>query len=1261
MRIRLFMAVSILVLDWLPVKAQTTDVSLSGTVTDPSGAAVPGARVVAQNVNTGVAISTTTNDAGVYLFAALAPGSYRLSGEHTGFRKHVYNDLELEVGARLNINLPLEVGAAAEVVEVKAELQSSLSYMASSVGNVVTGRQVLELPLQGRSAYDLIATQAGVQGANFSGNRTGSLNVTLDGVNIQDNLLNGLFYFAVANSVRVDRIEEFRIITSPTDAELGRGSGQIQMLTRSGTNQYHGSLFHEHRNTVLTANTWFNNQRGLDAVTGQLISPRNNLIRNQYGGRAGGPIRKNRTFFHFGYEGQRQRERNAVTATVYTAPARQGQFRFFPNVRNGNANAVVPTVDLQGNPVRPPGAAGDLQTVSVFGRDPARLAPDASGVIAKQLAAIPLPNNFRVGDGLNTAGFTWSRGVLVDFSTIDFRVDHQFNSNHRMSFSFGDQGYDSFNVAGPQQFPASPRGRGPNDTKFYSASLTSVLRPTLLNEFRAGVMRPLQTILAPWADGDGLLARAGDYPYMLSFGTVSSPLYPAFGAEPSSRISPVYQLGNTLTWSRGRHALRGGGEVRFVSSSGYDAFVVTPRATLGAGAVAVQNILTIGGIAQNGTGAQQMLTELSGGLNSATQVFNSPGGANPSYLPGQTRFRNWRQREFAWFFKDDFKLTASLTLNLGVRWEWYGVPFDPRGRTLALAGGSGSLFGLSGTSFADMFQPGRLSGGPTIIQPIGPGTANPGRQLYQDDYNNFAPAAGLSWSLPWFGKDKTVLRLGYGIGYERNPIYLVHTVSGMNPGFSEARTFTTASLLTVANLRLPLTPLGQPLTPVPLTDRSQTVYSFDDRLRTPYIQNWNASVQRAIGSRAVLDVRYVGSKGTRLIRNANINEVNIFENGILEAFRITQAGGHAPLLDRIFGGLNVPGAGVVDGVRVTGSDAARLNSLTQGFFTANSPGGFASYLNTTTQFTNLRGGLLSRAGVGLPENFVVPNPQFGSASLTSNLASSSYHSLQVELIRRFGSGWTFQGSYTWSKTLGEEEGDDASLGGNYRTQRNRRIDKRLLSFHRAHVWRTNGLYELPFGPGRKLFHHSQGVVARLVEGWQVGSIFNIFSGQPISLGAVGAFNTFGGNTPVALADLAKDLGSVLRTNNGVVYFTGLRQIPDPSIARITTAGGLQGRSTLLAIADESGRPLLVNPEAGQLGTLGQRFLQGPGSFRLDLNLIKRVRIREGKELHLRADAINATNTPQFDNPNLDINSTNFGRITGAGGNRIVVVGARFNF
>jgi len=676
--------------------------------------------------------------------------------------------------------------------------------------------------------------------------------------------------------------------------------------------------------------------------------------------------------------------------------------------------------------------------------------------------------------------------------------------------------------------------------------------------------------------------------------------------------------------------------------------------------VPVQNINTIAGIGQNTGGAQNLLLDLTGSLSNAFQVLNSPGGANPVFLPSQTRYRNWSQHEFSGFFKDEFKVNPGLTLNFGVRYEWYAVPHERGGRALAPVGGSAGLFGISGAGFGDLFQPGRMNGSLTAIQLIGPGTPHPEVPLYKSDKTNFAPGAGIAWSLPWFGKNKTVFRAGYGIGYERNPIYLTHTVSGLEPGLSQTAILLVPSLLTVTNLKLPVPPLGPPLAPIALTDRTQTITAFDQNLRSPYIQNWNASIVRSLPGNSSFDVRYVASKGTKLLRAASVNEVNIFENGILEAFRVTQAGGAAPLLDRIFMGL-----GGVNGTTMTGSDLVRSNTATQGLFSNNDAAGFAAFLSNTNLFTGVNGGLLRRAG--LPENFVVVNPQVAGANLTSNFSNSSYHALQFEFTKQFASGWTLQSNYSWSKTLGDYDGEDSALISSFRTLRNRSLDKVRLSYDRARVWRTNGLWELPFGAGKPLGRNSQGLVNRLIGGWQTGAIFNVFSGQPLSFGAVNAFDTAGGGTPVVLGSQPET--AIRRTGNGVLYFPGIQQVTDPYVASITTAQGIQSRSGLRAIADETGRLLLVNPVPGQFGTLAPRTIEGPGIFRLDVNLLKRIRITERVEMHLRADAINLTNTPQFGNPDLNINSLTFGRITGTngfseisnGGARIVVLQMRVSF
>jgi len=212
------------------------------------------------------------------------------------------------------------------------------------------------------------------------------------------------------------------------------------------------------------------------------------------------------------------------------------------------------------------------------------------------------------------------------------------------------------------------------------------------------------------------------------------------------------------------------------------------------------------------------------------------------------------------------------------------------------------------------------------------------------------------------------------------------------------------------------------------------------------------------------------------------------------------------------------------------------------------------------------------------------------------------------------------------------------------------------------VFRNSGIYELPFGPGHKFLSGSGPFVARLVGGWQIGGIFNLFSGEPIGLATqVTSFNQTIRNTPTLVGVLPKSSGQVRRVSDGVVYFADLKQVSDPAVTGLTSMQALSAASTLKAIADASGKIIAVNPTPGTVGSLSQTYLEGPDSFRFDANLIKRIPIRESKELLIRGDFINLLNSPQFDDPNTNINSPSFGRITTAGGERIIVLSMRLNF
>lgn len=1243
------------VLASLPVIAQSTDAVVSGNVVDPSGSAVPGAAITAINVNTGVHTTVTSNASGVYLFAALPPGAYRFTAEKAGFKALDVSDITLKIADHLQQNLSLPLGDATQSVEVQAD-SASVNYLTSTQGGQLDTKRIQDLPVSGRNVMELVGTQPGLvltsSGANINGARTDAVNVTLDGVNVMDN--------AVLTSVTgqlisttVDRVEEVRVVTSPVDAEYGRGSGQIQLISRSGTNHFHGSAYDFLHNTDLNANTWSNNRTGIGRSVQQ---------ENQVGGRVDGPVRRNKTFFFALFETSLNNTRTPVTNTVLTSAARQGVFRFYPGVQDGNANANNPTVDLAGNPVTPRGATGPLQTVSLFGVDPNRLTADTGGV-AKTLALIPLPNNFLTGDGLNTAGYVWQRPAQDDLYSLDFRLDHNFNPNHRLTFSYNRDYENYLNGNDGQVFPTSPGGAYVQTSMVTSLALTSTLSPSLVNEFRVGIQRAHLDFEAPWtANGNttGILPSINGVPYILSLNGLTSPLA---SSDPQGRITPVYQYSDKATWLHGRHAIKAGVELRFLSEFSYHAFDVIPRVTLGAGNVGVQGVNNITGIGANSTLASNLLTDLSGSVGSLLEEFYASGGANPAYQPLNNE-QHWNQtREWGTFFQDDFKVANHLTINMGLRWEYYGVPHEHDGRMVDLVGGSQNIFGVSGNSFSALFNPGYMPGSLSQFQLIGGNSPNPNILPWNKSYRNFAPVIGVSWGIPWLNPDKTIFRAGYGISYEHNIMALLNQLFGYGaPGLGQTNSITPSSYQSLASISLPLPiPSIAPLATIPINDNNSSAQSVDvpdHNLKQPYIQNWNASLGREIVKGLVLDVRYVGSKGTKLIQGTNINEVNIFENGILNAFQITDAGGNSALLNQIFKGLNVPQVGVVNGTTITGSQAVRQNTTMQAYLLNNNVGGFANFLAYNTFITGIRGGLLLNGG--LPANFVVANPQFGTAALMGNFSNSTYNSLQIEANQRFQRGFQVQASYVRSKSLGSYDGNTQNEVSSFITLRNEHLSKQLLSFDIPNVWRLSGVWDMPFGPGRQFLGSGQGPLPRIVEKWQTAVIFYKQSGTPTTFGN-SAGGTFNNQTTTDIQLGAIPQGSVQKVGNNVVYFTGLTQVADPSVANLPS--NLQSLSSMYALKNANGQIILENPVPGSLGPLSPTAYRGLGSFTLNLQLSKAVTLNAERNITLRfrADALNLLNKPIWATPNLNIDSTSFGQITSATGNRNIVLGARIEF
>src|SRR5437867_2804578 len=356
-------AVALLLCLFLSVSGfgQSINAAVGGTISDASGALIPGVTITATNTGTGIAATLVSNESGAYNFPSLQPGTYKVTAELSGFQTKTFTNVELGGAQQVRLNFELQVGAAGTSLDVTIAADTLLATSSNSVGTVLPEYKLRDLPALNNNVFDLVRNAPGVQSQNtqigiMAGGRLSDVNATRDGVNVNDGRYENGAWSVVYSSP--DIVEEVKIVVAPVDAESSRGSGQVQLITRSGTNQFRGSAFWINHNSALDANTWFNNQRGVEKSYDN---------RNQYGARLGGPIIKQKTFFFALFEGQRDLKRNQVVGLTLTDMAKAGIFRYWPGADNGNANTQDPAVDRFGNPVPPSRAQGELAAIGLFG------------------------------------------------------------------------------------------------------------------------------------------------------------------------------------------------------------------------------------------------------------------------------------------------------------------------------------------------------------------------------------------------------------------------------------------------------------------------------------------------------------------------------------------------------------------------------------------------------------------------------------------------------------------------------------------------------------------------------------------------------------------------------------------------------------------------------------------------------------------------------------------------------------------------------
>jgi hypothetical protein len=1272
MKFKLLLMVLFLFSLTIGFNAQALRGKIEGTVKDPQGQLVPNAAITVTNIGTGEKLNANSTDDGTFSVNEVKPGTYTIATAVQGFKKILIEGIIVQVATVTNVTIQLELGTVNEQVNVSADdAQMTINTSNSEVGEVVDRQKILELPLDGRNPFELTALNAGVQTKsnsdgevrNFSinGNRTVANNLTVDGINASDNFLKTPANITLpVIPVSVESIAEFRVTTSLPSAEFGRGTAQINAVTASGTNSFRGSVFNFHRNTAFNANNFFNNSTILE--NGQNV-PREPLIRNQFGGRLGGPIIKDKMFFFTSYEGKRESRGLSRNRLVYTATALTGVFRYIKGLPTTPANAAAATLTAQagqgtastqsgtcgatgagGRATVPNGTICIQNLLGITGTN--RFNQPIDPTIKSFMSVMPLPNNFQIGDGLNTGGFRFNAKVISPTDQLTTRFDYRINEKHSFEtvYNYGDILFNGDYInEGEPAYPNSTFRTRNTIGRGISGTFRSILTSSLINEARVGAQ--ISTLIfgntADFARG-----------YQIDLGNVFDPENDSIG---SGRNLRVLQFSDNLTWLRGNHTFKTGIEVRNPWVRRWSFAGILPLVNFSTdNPTGYSQANHFGGSTSTDfLNARVLVNTLTGALGTVTQTFNatSPTSGAVRGAPEVRSYHNW---ETNLYFQDSWRFASNLNLNLGIRYEYNTAPRELDNLGLLPVGGSAALYGISGNG--NLFNPGVLNGtAQTILDFPKDG------KLFNADKNNFAPVVGFAWDP--FKKGKMSLRGGYRISYFQGSFNTIDGTLDDNEGLI----LTTTRAINTGYLRDGFGTTTTPTVTIPAVQSIQTnstvdVRAFNENLRTPYLHDFNIGIQYEIFKGTSLEVRYVGNRGKKLYRGYDVNEVNIFAKdpktgqSILDAFKIAQnnlavsranGGGDNFRYNAAFvGSLPNPLMEVFFGPAAFVSQFTNTSYITR--LDQNRVGDFADFLSRVQSISGTRGAAFLAAVTrgDLPINFIRANPNVRGAQFFDNGSTSAYDSLQIELTRRLSGGLRFQASYTFAKGLSDFIGSTGDTNS-FLTLRN--TSREYAQFNNTHQFLANAIYQLPFGRGRKFLRGTRGLLGALIGGWQINGIVKASSGDPLSLlSGRGTFNRddrSASNTVDVVGGLNREqlagLLGIRSTANGVFYI-------NPNLAPGSTANNSE--------------VIFLNPQPGTVGSLGLATIYGPRFFNFDFSTLKRTRINENMNVEFRAEIFNAFNTVNFDNPVTNINSANFGRVTGIVGRpRVMQFGLRLNF
>jgi hypothetical protein len=1254
----------------LPVysAAQATS-GVTGVVTDESGALLVGANVTLANPATGFSAATTTDSEGVYKFLHVLPATYTLTVSLEKFRSVTISNLELGVSVVETKNVKLPVGSTAERVEVTSSGEGTINTVDSSIGNVITTQQIQDLPSILRDDVSAVLqlqpgvqqTQSGAgdsQYGSVTGSRADAGTVTLDWLDVNDETI-GTPFQAVGRAP-VDSIAEVRTIVGGADVSYGRGAGaQVDMSTQNGTNHWHGTLEEFNRVSAEAANDFFNNLNNV---------PKAQLTRNQYGGSVGGPIIKDKLFFFFDYAALRQAEGFQQILTVPLDPFRNGQLSYV-NDNGPNGIGTISTVPALGTP----------GSSSVQGLDPQGVGANLPFLSFLANRPYPEPNDFAIGDGINTAGYLFNAPFYKKDNTFVGRVDYTLSSHHNL-FARGTWDRDN-ETESARAFPndAGPVGYAVNHSRSWVAGDTWTINSTMVNVGSFGISRQV-------LDFPINLSSAANIPVPneFGFGVLSSPYGDIRG---QSRNVPVPEAHDVFTWARGKHNLSFGADIKPIrvhSSNTND--VSFPEIGLQSEITSLNSSLRPPDISTS-PGLEQLwdqaYTTLLGRYGSITSNYNYNVSGNP-YTQYSPSVRDFHYNEYEFFLQDNWKVRSDLTFSYGLRWNHHGIPFEANGFESVANVFEQQLFEARQQAAANGVN--GFTASPFVSYQLG-GPVNHGPNYYHPDWRDFAPRVGFAYS-PSFtdgflghllGDRKTSIRAGAGIAYDRVLSTLSFEVDEVSQLFAEEYTqqFGSASQgpnysllndprFTSINAPPPQPAAGtipRPFTPYVFTSNgsncpipqpvpsgqpcatglysNEDLFQLNDNFKMPYSVSGSFGFQRELPQNFILEVSYFGKFGRRLVGTADpAQQLNFVDAGSRQS------------LNTAFGNIQNALCGTTGAGQVCNPNAAAAfgtvaaqpwfeNQMTQGLasfgLTCPAVSNFFFGAGTNLNCTNLAANILpinfqtgdvSTVDADLYDGgYILPNTglpyQTGSVANVGNFASSNYNSLIVTLRKKFSNNLYFDFDYSYAHSIDNvSDITNDAIFATFNAQslicdlRNLRTCRASSDFDSRHTISSNYEYRLPVGRGQQFLGSAPKWLDEVVGGWATSGIISYHAGYPWT----SVTNAF----PIDFTEFGPAL--LVGPSSAVKEHIHIETNP------ATGTPGLQ-----LFSNPTNAVGAFAHPFGG--GTGERNTLRGPGYFNADMALLKTFKISEDKSLQFHAEAFNAFNHPSFNPPEVSPTST----------------------